>query len=52
MKKSNIDVSGLKIIEDTPTTKFHHTYLTDDGQTRTFRPDVYEIDYIPIMIEK
>lgn len=42
LKKSNIDLSGLKIIKDTPTTKFHHTYLTDDGQIRTFRPEVYE----------
>lgn len=42
LKNDNIDLSGLKVINDFPTTKFYHTYLTDDGQTRTFRPEVCE----------
>lgn len=42
LKNSNIDLTGLKVVEDSPTTKFHHTYMSDDGQTRTFRPEVYE----------
>lgn len=41
IKSYNIDLSGFKVIKSSPTTKFHHTYLTDDGQTRTFRPEVY-----------
>lgn len=41
LKSSNIDLKGLKVVQS-PTTKFHHTYLTEDGQTRTFRPEVYE----------
>ena len=40
--EQNIDLKGLKIVKDKPTTKFHHTYLSDDGQTRTFRPEIYE----------
>ena len=42
LKNNNIDLTGLKIIENSPTTRFHHTYLTNDGQTRTFKPEVYE----------
>lgn len=42
LKSSNIDLTGLKVITSCPTTKFHHTYMTDDGQTRTFRPEVYD----------
>jgi len=42
IKKKNIDLSGLKIINDYPTTKFHHTYLSLDGQIRTFNPEIYE----------
>lgn len=42
LKSSNIDLRGLKVIKNSLTTKFHHTYLTQDGQTRTFRPEVYE----------
>lgn len=42
LKNDNIDIAGLKVIESFPTTKFHHTYMTDDGQTRTFRPEIYE----------
>lgn len=42
LNSSNIDLTGLKVIEDSPTTKFHHTYMSDDGQTRTFRPEIYE----------
>lgn len=38
----NIDLSGLKVINNYPTTKFHHTYLSQDGQTRTFKPEVYD----------
>ncbi|MBE6147372.1 MAG: hypothetical protein E7168_03435 [Firmicutes bacterium] len=44
----NIDMQGLKVINDSPTTKFHHTYLTDDGQTRTFKPEIYEKTLISI----
>ena len=40
--EQDIDLKGLKIVKDKPTTKFHHTYLSDDGQTRTFRPEIYE----------
>ena len=29
-------------------TKFHHTYLTDDGQTKTFKPEIYEETLISI----
>ena len=47
LKSSNIDLKGLKVLES-PTTKFHHTYLTEDGQTRTFRPEVYEETMITI----
>lgn len=42
LKSDNIDLTGLKIINNSLTTKFYHTYMTDDGQTRTFRPEVYE----------
>ena len=42
LKNNNIDLMGLKIIENSPTTRFHHTYMTDDGQTRTFRPEIYD----------
>lgn len=42
LKNKNIDLSGLKNIKEYPTTKFHHTYLSSDGQTRTFRPEVYD----------
>ena len=41
LKSSNVDFKGLKVIDNCPTTKFHHTYLTKDGQTRTFRPEIY-----------
>lgn len=42
IKKKNIDLTGLKVISDFPTTKFHHTYLSADGQTRTFKPEIYD----------
>lgn len=42
LKNTNVDLTGLKTITTSPTTKFHHTYMSDDGQTRTFRPEVYE----------
>lgn len=42
LKSTNVDLTGLKKIMTSPTTKFHHTYMSDDGQTRTFRPEVYE----------
>lgn len=42
LKSDNIDLTGLKVIDDFPTTKFHHTYMSDDGQTRTFMPEVYD----------
>ena len=38
----NIDVKGLKLIENSPTTKFHHTILSDDGQNRTFEAETYD----------
>ncbi len=37
----NIDTLGLKII-DGPSTRFIHTYLSLDGQTRTFKEEVNE----------
>lgn len=40
--KFNIDIEGLKVINDSKTTKFHHTYLSEDGKNRTFLPEVYE----------
>lgn len=40
--EQDIDLKGIKIVKDKPTTKFHHTYLSDDGQTRTFRPEIYD----------
>ena len=46
LKSNNIDLKGLKVMESSPTTKFHHTYMTDDGQTRTFKPEVYEATLI------
>ena len=42
IKKKNIDLGGLKVIKEYPTTKFHHTYISQDGQTRTFNPEVYD----------
>ena len=41
-KSTNVDLTGLKRIMTSPTTKFHHSYISDDGQTRTFRPEIYE----------
>ncbi len=41
LKKNNIDLTGLKIMSNSPTTKFHHTYLSKDGQIRTFLPEIY-----------
>ena len=38
---SNFDTLGLKIV-DGPSTKFIHTYLSLDGQTRTFKAEVNE----------
>ena len=37
----NIDLQGLKVIENSLTTKFHHTYLSADGQQRSFEPEAY-----------
>lgn len=42
LKRTDIDLTGLKVVSDTPTTKFHHTYISSDGQSRTFRPEIYE----------
>lgn len=42
LKDRDIDLEGLKVIGNSKTTKFHHTYMSEDGQTRTFRPEVYE----------
>lgn len=38
----NIDTDGLKVIDNSPTTKFHHTYLSTDGQQRSFKPEIYQ----------
>jgi sugar/nucleoside kinase (ribokinase family) len=38
----NIDLKGLKIIKDSKTTRFHHTYLSLDGKNRTFFEEVYK----------
>lgn len=42
LEEFNIDKRGLKIIKNSKTTKFHHTYLSKDGKQRTFKPEVYE----------
>ncbi len=34
-----IDLTGLKVIGSAKTTKFIHTYLSEDGQDRTFRAE-------------
>lgn len=34
-----VDLSGFKVIDQSKTTRFYHTYLTADGQQRTFRPE-------------
>lgn len=36
----DVDTDGLKIMPGVRTTRFYHTYLSDDGQIRTFKPDV------------
>lgn len=36
----DVDTAGLKIMPVVRTTRFYHTYLSDDGQNRTFKPDV------------
>jgi sugar/nucleoside kinase (ribokinase family) len=36
----DIDTTGLKTIPNAITTRFHHTYLSEDGQERTFEPHV------------
>lgn len=43
-----IDLKGLKVIADSPTTKFHHTFLSSDGQIRTFEAETYEKTMIRI----
>jgi len=49
----NIDKLGLKIINDSKTTRFHHTYLSRDGKERTFLPEIYEQTMItPLDIPK
>ena len=48
LKDENIDLTGLKIVKDSPTTKFHHTYISKDGQTRTFKPEVYQDTVIDV----
>lgn len=42
LDSNNIDLTGLKVVSNSPTTKFHHTYMTSDGQSRTFKPEIYE----------
>ena len=41
LKHDNIDLKGLKIV-DSKTCKFHHTYESEDGQQRTFKPEIYD----------
>ena len=48
LKEYNIDLEGFKVINDSLTTKFYHTYLTEDGQNRTFKPEIYEKTLIDI----
>lgn len=48
LKKYNIDLTGFKVIKNSLTTKFYHTYLTSDGQTRTFKPKIYKKTLINI----
>jgi len=35
-----INTDGFQVMERVQTTKFYHTYLSEDGQSRTFRPEV------------
>ena len=48
LNSNNIDKRCLKVISTSKTTKFHHTYLSKDGQQRTFRPEIYEDTMINI----
>ena len=48
LESYNIDLKGLKVINDSLTTKFHHTYLTYDGQNRSFSPEIYEKTLISV----
>lgn len=36
----DINTDGFQVIENVQTTRFYHTYLSEDGQSRTFRPNV------------
>jgi sugar/nucleoside kinase (ribokinase family) len=42
LNKYNVDLIGLKLIIDAKTMKFYHTYLSKDGQQRTFTKEVDE----------
>lgn len=42
LKEYNINLKGLKIINNSKTTRFHHTYLSKDGQKRSFNPEIYD----------
>ena len=39
-KNRNLDLLGLKILNNYKTTKFYHIYITKDGKERLFREDV------------
>ena len=40
LQKLKVDISGIKIIKNGKTTRFFHTYLSEDGQERTFRAEM------------
>jgi sugar/nucleoside kinase (ribokinase family) len=41
-----IDIAGLKVLSDVRTTRFHHRYVSGDGQQRSFRPEIVEATLI------
>lgn len=40
LEKLGIDLTGVKVIPKGKTTRFYHTYLSEDGQERTFRAEM------------
>jgi len=40
LQKLKVNLDGVKVIKEGKTTRFFHTYLSADGQERTFRPEM------------
>lgn len=40
LKRLGIDLTGVKVIPEGKTTRFYHTYLSEDGKERTFRGEL------------